>query len=225
VQFKEQYMMKNLLRSGDKIVIASHNAGKLREIRVLLAPYNIDVTSAGELGLPEPAETGSTFKENAAIKACSAQAVTGLPCLADDSGLEVKELGGSPGVYSADWAGQDRDFASAMQRVKDELFIKGHWTREGPIANFNATLALSWPDGTLEFFEGKVFGRVVWPPRGMAGFGYDPMFQPDGSDKTFGEMSPEEKNGLQAEGKSALSHRARALKLFIDACVSAPRQS
>ena len=218
-------MTINLLKAGSKIVIASHNQGKLREISALLAPFDIEVASARELGLPEPEETGTTFQENATIKARAAQTATGLPCLADDSGLEVEGLNGAPGVYSADWGGADKDFVRAMQRVKDELSAKGRWSSEGPIANFNTTLAFLWPDGTLQFFEGKVFGRLVWPPRGAYGFGYDPMFQPDNYDKTFGEMTPEEKSGAQGiagelAGGGPLSHRARALKLFVDACVS-----
>jgi len=213
------------LKAGDRIVLATHNAGKLNEIRALLAPYEIDATSAGELGLAEPAETGTTFLENATIKARAALRATGLPSLADDSGLEVEALDGAPGVYSADWGGPAKDFTGAMQRVKSEICTRGLWTDDGPIANFNATLALAWPDDEIQFFEGKVVGRLVWPPRGTQGFGYDPMFKPDGYEKTFGEMSREEKSGVSAGEEGGLSHRARALKLFVTACVSSSIES
>jgi XTP/dITP diphosphohydrolase len=207
------------LHAGDKLVVATHNPGKLREIRDLLAPYGIVAVSAGELGLDEPEETGTTFRANAEIKARAAAEATGLAALADDSGLEVAALGGAPGVYSADWGGPEKDFADAMARVYREVMATGPWTDAGPVANFNATLALVEPGGAARFFEGKVFGRLVWPPRGNGGFGYDPMFMPDGRDKTFGEMTREEKSGT-VDGSGALSHRARALALFLAACIS-----
>jgi XTP/dITP diphosphohydrolase len=207
------------LAAGSRLVVATHNPGKLSEIGALLAPFGIATTSAGELGLPEPEETGTTFRENAEIKARAACEATGLPALADDSGIEVAALDGAPGVYSADWGGPNKDFAGAMARVYREVSAKGLWDADGPIANFNATLALALPGSETLFFEGKVYGRLVWPPRGDAGFGYDPMFLPDGHVKTFGEMSREEKSGWSGGGDSGLSHRARALKLFMDACV------
>ncbi|MEO0809296.1 MAG: non-canonical purine NTP pyrophosphatase [Pseudomonadota bacterium] len=218
-------MVKYVLKAGDKLVLASHNVGKLREITALLTPHRIAVISAGELGLPEPAETGTTFKENAAIKARAAQKATGLPALADDSGLEVAAIKGAPGVYSADWGGPDKDFTGAMRRVRDEVLAEEAWTNEGPIANFTATLALAWPDDHVQFFEGRIFGCLVWPPRGIYGFGYDPMFQPDGYSKTFGEMSHEEKSGWSEGHDNGLSHRARALRHFIASCVAAASQS
>jgi XTP/dITP diphosphohydrolase len=223
-----------LLRRGDRLVLATHNPGKLREIVALLAPYGISVVSAGELGLPEPEETGTTFRENAEIKARAAAEAAQLPALADDSGLEVAALDGAPGVYSADWGGPEKDFAGAMRRVHEEVTAKGLWLTGGqaggqaggPVANFNATLALAVPGGGVSFFEGKVFGRLVWPPRGPEGFGYDPMFLPDGHEKTFGEMTKEEKSGWRpdaaatgGDGQGGLSHRARALALFVAACV------
>ncbi|MEN2494280.1 MAG: dITP/XTP pyrophosphatase [Hyphomicrobiaceae bacterium hypho_1] len=216
-------MTTYLLREGDNVVIASHNSNKICEIKALLEPYNISATSAHELGLAEPLETGKTFRENAAIKSRSAQIATGLPSLADDSGLEVNDLNGFPGVYSSDWGGPNRDFVSAMQRVKDELVMKGCWPSEGPVACFSTTLSFSWTDGSIKFFVGKVYGRLVWPPRGTSGFGYDPMFKPDGYNKTFAEMNREEKSGLNTRCNTALSHRARALELFINDCVSKVR--
>ncbi len=203
------------LSKGDRLVIASHNAGKLREFAELLAPYGIDTVSAAELDLPEPEETGTTFAANALLKAFAASQATGLPALADDSGLEVEALGGEPGIYSARWAGPEKDFAAAMQRVHDAVSAKNGWSDDGRGANFNATLVLAWPEltaaGAHATFEGTIFGTLQWPPRGAAGFGYDPMFQPDGAQKTFGEMTAGEKH--------AHSHRARALKLFVEASV------
>lgn len=207
------------LKRGDRLVVATHNPGKLAEIRALLAPYGIETTSAGELGLPEPEETGTTFAANAEIKARSAADASSLPALADDSGIEVEALDGAPGVYSADWGGPEKDFAGAMQRVHDEVAAAGKWNASGPVANFNATLALAMPKGEVMFFEGKVFGRLVWPPRGLGGFGYDPMFQPDGHEKTFGEMTREEKQGDIGDADGGLSHRARALVQFVKTCV------
>ncbi len=217
--------MTRRLSAGDQLVVASHNPGKLREISDLLAPFGIATRSAAELRLPEPEETGVTFRENAAIKARAAASATNLPALADDSGIEVAALDGAPGVYSADWGGPAKDFAGAMARVHDEVVARERWDAAGPRANFNATLALAWPDGEIDFFEGKVFGRLVWPPRGDYGFGYDPMFQPDGHTKTFGEMTREEKSGWSGEGAAGLSHRARALALFVEACVVLSDQS
>ena len=214
--------MTRKLKTGDKLVLATHNPGKLSELWDMLQPFGVEVTSAGELSLPEPAETGATFRTNAEKKARAACEATGLPSLADDSGIEVAALDGAPGVYSADWGGPDKDFDSAMKRVRDELRRKNAWTDEQPVANFNATLAMAWPAGELEFYEGKVFGQLVWPPRGEQGFGYDPIFQADGEAKTFGEMTRLEKSGSAGDGKP-LSHRARALALFIAACIEDPK--
>lgn len=211
--------MSNVLRAGSRLLVASHNRGKLKEIDELLRPYDVETVSAGALGLPEPAETGTTFTANAEIKARAAADATGLPALADDSGIEVAALDGAPGVYSADWGGPTKDFDGAMRRIYEEVRAKGLWSDDGPIANFNATLALAWPDSEVAFFEGKVFGRLVWPPRGPNGFGYDPMFLPDGEAKTFGEMSSAEKHGWSGGRTGGLSHRARALQLFVSACV------
>lgn len=208
------------LKAGDHIVLASHNAGKLREFAELLAPYAIEVVPAHALDLPEPEETGLTFAENAALKARAAAEASGLPALADDSGLEVAALGGDPGIYSARWAGPGKDFGAAMQRVRNEVLASdAGWQDAGPVANFNATLAMATPDGGVELFEGKVFGHLVWPPRGDGGFGYDPMFQPDGHAKTFGEMSSAEKHGSAQDPEGGLSHRSRALRLFVAAVV------
>ncbi|MFT5508622.1 MAG: XTP/dITP diphosphohydrolase [Hyphomicrobiaceae bacterium] len=207
--------MTRKLVPGDRLVIASHNQGKLREFSELLAPYGIDTTSAAELNLPEPEETGTTFVANSLLKAFAASQATGLPALADDSGIEVDALGGEPGIYSARWAGPDKDFNAAMRQVYDGVVAQGGWIDGNRRANFNATLVIVWPEltaaGAHASFEGKSFGTLQWPPRGDGGFGYDPMFQPDGADKTFGEMRPEEKH--------AHSHRARALKLFVKASV------
>ena len=186
-----------------RLVIASHNAGKVREIAELLAPYGIEGVPAAALRLPEPEETGDTFLANAELKAHAAVR-SGLPALADDSGLAVAALGGAPGIYSARWAGPGRDFAQAMAKVHDRL---GDRPRE---AAFVAALALAWPDGHVESFEGRVEGRLVWPPRGERGFGYDPVFVPDGHDETFGEMDP--------DAKSRISHRTRAFAKLAAAC-------
>jgi XTP/dITP diphosphohydrolase len=198
-----------------KIVIATHNPGKLTELRDLLAPFGIAAVSAGELKLPEPEETGSSFAENASIKARAAAQATGLPAFADDSGLSVEALNGEPGVYSARWAGADKNFGRAMQMIEDKLRALKTTNRR---AQFVAALCLAWPDGHLEEFEGHVNGALVWPPRGNQGFGYDPMFLPDGSDRTFGEMSADEKHGLPPRGKG-LSHRARAFVQLAQACL------
>ena len=197
------------------IVAATHNAGKLREIRELLAPFGIEAIGAAEMALSEPAETGLTFRDNAALKAEAAARASGQPALADDSGLCVDALGGAPGVYSARWAGDSRDFWSAMARIEWEL----RQTSASPPwrAHFVSVLALAWPDGPTDTFEGRVDGDLVFPPRGTAGFGYDPIFRPDGHTRTFGEMSAEEKHGLPPDGSLALSHRARAFQKFASA--------
>jgi len=198
-----------------RVVIATHNPGKLTEMRDLLAPYGIETISAGELNLPEPDETGTTFAENARIKARAAMPAAGLPAFADDSGLAVAALGGEPGIYSARWAGPDKDFARAMQNIEGKLNLLMTTDRR---AQFVAALCLAWPDGHLEEFEARVEGTLVWPPRGTAGFGYDPMFLPEGQHRTFGEMTAEEKHGLPPRGKG-LSHRARAFTKLADACL------
>jgi XTP/dITP diphosphohydrolase len=200
--------MSTRLGPGTRLVVATHNAGKLAEFRDLLGPHGIELVSAGELGLPEPAETGTLYAENAAIKARAATDATGLPAIADDSGLAVEALDGAPGLFTADWAGQPRDFAAAMARVDRELVLRGVATA-GARAHFVSALALTFPDGSERIFEGRVFGTLAWPPRGPKGFGYDPMFLPDGHALTFGEMSAEEKHGLPPKGEG-LSHRARA---------------
>ncbi len=200
------------------IIIASHNPGKLNEMRELLAPYGITAQSAGELGLPEPKETGRTFAANARIKALAAAKATGRATFADDSGLVVEELHGEPGIHSARWAGPDRDFRAAMNRIQTLLIERNAKAPEQRRAHFIASLCLAWPDGHVEEFEGRVDGVVVWPPRGDQGFGYDPLFRPDGFDRTFGEMSAEEKHGLPPRGK-ALSHRARAFIKLAEACL------
>jgi XTP/dITP diphosphohydrolase len=202
-------------RLTGKVVIATHNPGKLSELRDLLAPYGVETVSAGELGLPEPEETGSTFIENARIKAHAATKATGLPAFADDSGLAVGALGGEPGIYSARWAGPDKNFAHAMQTIEDKLRALNASNRK---AQFVAALCLAWPDGHTEDFEARVDGTLVWPPRGTKGFGYDPMFLPDGFDRTFGEMDADEKHGLPPRGKG-LSHRARAFVQLAQACL------
>ncbi|WAC28354.1 RdgB/HAM1 family non-canonical purine NTP pyrophosphatase [Ancylobacter sp. SL191] len=207
-------------RLTGRVVIATHNSGKLEEMRGLLAPYGIECVSAGDLNLPEPDETGLTFKENARIKAISAANATGLPAFADDSGLCVDALGGAPGLYTARWAGPEKDFYAAMSRVEDELRDAGANLPDMRRAYFISALCLAWPDGHVEDFEGVVEGTLVWPPRGPAGFGYDPMFQPDGHDRTFGEMSGAEKHGLPPLGRG-LSHRARAFISLAKACLGA----
>src|SRR6202034_1057873 len=196
-----------------RVVIATHNSGKLAEMRELLAPSRIEAISAGEMCLDEPEETGTTFSENARIKACAAALASGLPAFADDSGLVVEGLGGAPGIHSARWAGPDRNFSRAMTEVEDKLRAARATTPESRKAHFVSALCLAWPDGHLEEFKGRVDGTLVWPPRGDKGFGYDPIFLPDGHGRTFGEMTSEEKHGLPPRGKG-LAHRARAfLKL------------
>ncbi len=201
-----------------RLVIATHNPGKLAEMRGLLAPYGIDVTSAGELKLNEPDETGMTFRDNARIKALAAAKATGLAAFADDSGLAVDALASEPGIYSARWAGPDKNFGRAMDEVEIRLRWRGATTPERRRAHFISALCVAWPDGHVEEFEGRVDGALVWPPRGHQGFGYDPMFLPDGHARTFGEMSSEEKHGLPPRGKG-LSHRARAFRQLAEACL------
>jgi XTP/dITP diphosphohydrolase len=199
------------------IVAATHNKGKLAEIRDLVGMHGIEVLSAGALGLPEPEETGDTFVANALIKARAAAEHSGQVALADDSGICVVDLDGAPGIYSARWVGKSYDFAPAMGRIERELRERGvakPWR-----AYFVSALALAWPDGFVETFEGRVDGELTFPPRGAAGFGYDPIFIPDGFTKTFGEMTSEEKHGLPADGALALSHRARAFQLLARACL------
>lgn len=195
-----------------RLVIATHNAGKLREMRDLLAPYGIEPVSAGELGLPEPEETGETFAANAAIKAEAACRATGLPSFADDSGLCVEGLDGAPGIYSARWAREAGSFAAALEQVHAELSARG--VSQPYRAYFISSLALARPGGPTETIEGRIDGDLVFPPRGEAGFGYDPIFRPEGHTRTFGEMTAEEKHGIPADGSRALSHRARAFQAF-----------
>lgn len=201
---------------GDSLVVASHNRGKVWEINQLIAPYGLTAKSAGELGLPEPEETEPTFEGNAKLKALAAARGANMPALADDSGLEVDCLGGAPGIYSARWAGPSKDFGAAMRKVGEEITARSGWAapdlhETGPKANFVSVLCLAWPDGETQTFEGKVFGHLVWPPRGGNGFGYDPMFVPDGDVRTYGEMDPAE--------KYAGSHRTLAFAAFKAACL------
>ena len=210
-------------RLSGKIVIATHNAGKLREMRELLAPYGVEAVSAGELGLGEPDETGEDFAANALIKARAAAKAANLPAFADDSGLCVESLGGAPGIYSARWAGDAKDFAVAMERIRREVSATGA-PKPWP-AHFISALALCWPDGHVEQFEGRVDGDLIFPPKGAAGFGYDPCFKPDGHDRTFGEMKADEKHGIPADGSRALSHRARAFQELARGCLDSSRRS
>ena len=202
-------------RLDGKIVIATHNQGKLVEMRDLLAPFGLVAVSAAELSLPEPEETGLTFAENAAIKARAASEATGLPAFADDSGICIEALGGEPGIYSARWAGPEKDFNRAMRHIEELLQAKGAVTPDQRKAWFVSALTVAWPDGHLAEVEGRLNGTLVWPPRGPAGFGYDPMFLPEGDTRTFGEMSREEKHGLPPLGRG-LSHRARAFVALVD---------
>jgi XTP/dITP diphosphohydrolase len=202
-------------RIEGRLVIATHNPGKLIEMRDLIAPYGVDVVSAGELGLPEPEETGTTFRDNARIKAQAAAAAAQMPAFADDSGLAVEALGGAPGILSARWAGPDKDFAGAMLTIEDKVQATGNHDRR---AHFVSALCVAWPDGHVEDFEARVDGMLVWPPRGSQGFGYDPIFLADGHTRTFGEMSSDEKHGLPPRGKG-LSHRARAFVKLAEACL------
>ena len=212
------------LSPGDTLVVATHNKGKLREFADLLKPFGLKTVSAGELGLPEPPETGTTFEENATIKALASAKASGLPALSDDSGLVIDALDGAPGVYTANWAEKEdgtRDFAMAMEKVEKALAEKGATDVKDRTARFVSVLCLAWPDGHTELFRGEVEGHVVWPPRGDKGFGYDPVFQPEGFETTFGEMSAEEKHGWKPGDASALSHRARAFKVFVETCLKA----
>ena len=196
---------------GTTLVLATHNAGKLAEFRAMFEPYGVVIESAGELNLPEPEETGTTFEDNAALKAASAMETAGKPVLADDSGLCVEALDGAPGVYTADWAtGADgkRDFPTAMRKVEDALRERGATEARQRRAAFVAVLCLAWPDGTGEHFRGETRGTLVWPPRGEEGHGYDPVFVPEGETRTFGEMGADE--------KATLSHRGRAFRAFAE---------
>ena len=200
--------MARKLEAG-KLVIASHNAGKVREIGDLMRPFAVEAVSAKSLGLVDPEETETTFAGNAALKARAASHDSGFPALADDSGLCVAGLGGAPGIYSARWAGEPRDFNAAMEKVRRALEDAG---AEDTAAHFVCALCLAWPDGHEEIFEGAIHGNLVFPPRGDLGFGYDPIFVPVGDTRTFGEIEPEEKH--------AISHRARAFKRLVEACLS-----
>ncbi len=200
------------------VVIATHNPGKLAEMRELLMPYAIQCVSAGELKLAEPPETGATFRDNARIKALAAALAAGMPAFADDSGLCVDALDGTPGIHSARWAGAQKDFAAAMRKVEHRLRERGACMPGQRKAQFVSALCLAWPDGHVEEFAAEVGGTLVWPPRGDCGFGYDPMFLPDGHVRTFGEMASKEKHGLPPQG-SGLSHRARAFRKLAEACL------
>jgi len=206
------------------IVVASHNAGKIREIEDLIGPFGFSAKSAAALNFEEPDETGTTFEENATIKALASAKASGLPALSDDSGIVIDALDGAPGVYTANWAETadgTRDFAMAMEKVEKALAERGATETKDRTARFVSVLCLAWPDGHTELFRGEVEGHVVWPPRGNRGFGYDPVFQPEGYETTFGEMSAEEKHGWKPGDASALSHRARAFKLFVETCLKA----
>jgi len=206
------------------IVVASHNAGKIAEIADLIGPFGFSAKSAAELNFEEPDETGTTFEENAAIKALASARASGLPALSDDSGLVIDALDGAPGVYTANWAERadgSRDFAMAMGKVETALAEKGAKAPDQRTARFVSVLCLAWPDGHTETFRGEVEGHIVWPPRGTSGFGYDPVFQPQGYETTFGEMTSEQKHGWKPGDAAALSHRARAFKLFVETCLEA----
>lgn len=210
--------MEPLMREiGSRIVVASHNDGKLREFADLLEPFGLEAGSARDFGLPEPPETGTTFEENAYIKAHAAARATGLPALSDDSGLVVDALDGAPGVYTANWAelpGGGRDFAMAMQRTEVALQDRGAVEPKDRTARFVAVICLAFPDGAAEYYRGEAEGTLVWPPRGERGFGYDPVFLPAGHERTFGEMEAAEKHGWRPGQTSALSHRAKAFRAF-----------
>lgn len=194
-----------------KLVVATHNRGKAGEFATMLSPFGVKIVSAGELGLPAPDETGTTFKDNATLKALAATRASGLPALADDSGLSVHALDHQPGVYSADWEGPTRDAMVAMRRIQDELAKRGvPDTTTARAATFHCMLALAWPDEHLELFHGTCDGSIVWPPRGSGGHGYDPCFQPDGDTRTTAQMTDAEKN--------AISHRGRAFRMMVEAC-------
>ncbi len=194
-----------------KLVVATHNRGKAGEFATMLSPFGVEIVSAGELGLPAPDETGTTFEDNATLKALAATKASGLPALADDSGLSVQALDHQPGVYSADWEGPTRDAMVAMRRIQDELANRGvPDTNAARAATFHCVLALAWPDEHLELFHGTCDGSIVWPPRGSGGHGYDPCFQPEGDTRTTAQMSDAEKN--------AISHRGRAFRMMVEAC-------
>ena len=205
-------------RITGRLLIATHNPGKLAELRELVAPYQIDAISAGDMGMSEPEESGTTFRANARIKAEAAAKAAGLPAFADDSGLVVDALDSAPGIYSARWAGPDKNFQAAMEMVEQKLGERGATTPAQRSAHFVSALCVAWPDGHVEEFEGRVDGTIVWPPRGEMGFGYDPIFLPDGHVRTFGEMPSEEKHGLPPKGRG-LSHRARAFLKLAEACL------
>jgi XTP/dITP diphosphohydrolase len=205
-------------RISGRLVIATHNSGKLAEMRELLAPYGIDAISAGELGLAEPDETGTTFQANARIKAEAAAQAAQLPAFADDSGLVVDALDGAPGIYSARWAGPSKDFDAAMKQIERLLQERGAAAPQRRTGHFVSALCVAWPDGHVEEVEARCDGTLVWPPRGDKGFGYDPMFQPDGESRTFGEMPSEEKHGLPPHGRG-LSHRAKAFVKLAERCL------
>jgi len=194
------------LKRGERLVVATHNRGKLGEIADLVRPFGLETVAASDLGLPEPEETGATFEANAELKAVAAATASGLAALADDSGVVVEALGGAPGIYSARWAGPEKDFGKAMLSVEDKLVALGATRPDERRAAFVAVLCLAFPDGTSECFRGEVHGALVWPPRGTKGFGYDPMFVPDGDVRTFGEMDAAEKH--------LISHRAEAFTRF-----------
>ncbi|WP_165215930.1 RdgB/HAM1 family non-canonical purine NTP pyrophosphatase [Affinirhizobium pseudoryzae] len=204
------------------IVVASHNAGKIREIADLIGPFGFSAKSAAELKFEEPEETGTTFEENAAIKALASAKASGLPSLSDDSGIVIDALDGAPGVYTANWAETadgTRDFVMAMEKVEQALAERGATTPQQRTARFVSVLCLAWPDGHTEMFRGEVEGVITPAPRGTQGFGYDPIFQPEGYETTFGEMSAEEKHGWKPGDAQALSHRARAFKIFVETCL------
>lgn len=205
------------------IVVASHNKGKIAEIAELIEPFGFAAKSAAELNFAEPDETGTTFEENAKIKALASAIASGMPALSDDSGIVIDALDGAPGVYTANWAETEdgtRDFAMAMDKVEAALKEKGATETSQRTARFVSVLCLGWPDGHVEFFRGEIEGTVAYPPRGTSGFGYDPIFQPEGYETTFGEMTSDEKHGWKPGDDFALSHRARAFKKFVETCLT-----
>jgi XTP/dITP diphosphohydrolase len=206
-------MTSRRLARGGQLIVASHNPGKVWEINQLISPFGLAAVSAGDLGLVEPEETELTFIGNARLKAVGAAKASGLPALADDSGLEVDCLGGAPGIFSARWAGPTKDFSIAMRKVAEEITLRHGWKHPGPRANFISVLCLAWPDGETAEFEGTIDGVLVWPGRGTNGFGYDPMFLASGEEQTFGEMEPKR--------KYAMSHRTRAFAKFKAQCLEA----
>jgi XTP/dITP diphosphohydrolase len=213
------------LHTGDSLVLATHNQGKLKEFRQLMQPFGIKILSAGALGLAEPEEAGTTFEQNAFTKAHASAKASGLIALSDDSGLCCDALDGAPGVYTADWAIQSdgsRNWVNAMQKVEDALMEAGAVSDAQRTGRFTAVLCLCTPDGQAEYFRGEAPGTLVWPPRGADGFGYDPMFLPEGHTRTFGEMTADEKHGWKPGMAEALSHRARAFKLFAESALESP---